>query len=82
MKISATQVNRIFRSYQSQSRIAELNKKANIKTVQRQVDRVEISPQARTMAVLKLISKSAPPAEATKPTAETVPAEETVEETE
>ena len=54
MEISTTQINRIFRSYQSQSRIAGLNKKANIRTIQGQLDRVDISLQARKLAALKL----------------------------
>lgn len=68
MEISGAQINRIFRSYQSQSRIAELNKKANIKSVQGQVDRVDISPQAREMATIKSIPKPVDPqAEEMKP---------------
>ena len=66
MEISNVQINKVFRSYQTQSRIAELNKKANIQSTQGQVDRVNISPQARGMAALKLISKATPQTKASQ----------------
>lgn len=49
MDLSAGEVSRIFRTYQTQSRIAEFNKKESIKTVQSQVDQVTISPEARQL---------------------------------
>ena len=46
------------RLYQTQTRIAELNKKVGIKSIQNQVDRVEISSKARQLAQLKTISNA------------------------
>ena len=59
MEFSVVQINRIFSSYESQFRIAKLNKKANIRSIQGQVDRIDISPQARKLTALKLISNVA-----------------------
>lgn len=51
MSLSIIPINQIFGRYEQQTRIAELNKKTPIKTVQRQVDRVTISPEARQAQV-------------------------------
>ena len=50
MSLSVTQVSRVFQTYRTQERIAELNKQAKLKTVQGQQDRVEISTKARELA--------------------------------
>jgi hypothetical protein len=47
MNISIVPVSRIFKTYQGQARIAELNSKNPVKRVQTQRDRVSISPEAR-----------------------------------
>ena len=47
MDISIVPVSRIFKTYQGQARIAELNKKNPVKRVQTQRDRVSISQDAR-----------------------------------
>lgn len=47
MDLSIQKVSQIFRTYRTQERIAELNKQANLKTVQAQQDRVSISTKAR-----------------------------------
>ncbi len=47
MDLSIQKVSQIFRTYRTQERIAELNKQANLKTVQTQQDRVSISTKAR-----------------------------------
>ena len=49
MNFSVRPVSRIFQSYRTQERIGELNRQANIKTVQTQRDRVDISPKAREL---------------------------------
>jgi len=59
MEISSAQISQIFRSYLNQARIAELNKKANIKSVQGQVDRVSISATARQLAASRSLSGAA-----------------------
>ncbi|MFQ5673641.1 MAG: hypothetical protein ACE5G9_11140 [Nitrospinales bacterium] len=64
MEISSAQISRIFNSYLNQARIAELNKKANIKSVQGQVDRVDISTAAKQQLALRALSKALAPAEA------------------
>ena len=58
MDFSSIPVAKAVRIYQTQTRIAELNKKANIKSVQGQIDRVEISRKARQLIQLKTISKA------------------------
>lgn len=58
MTISIGPISRVFKAYQSQLRVAELNKKENIKTVQGQVDRVSISPQARQLVSLERASNA------------------------
>ena len=47
MDFSIVPVSRVFKTYQGQARIAELNKKSSVKRVQGQVDRVNISNAAR-----------------------------------
>ncbi len=47
MEISIVTVNRVFKTYQGQARIAELNSKNPVKRVQGQRDRVSISNEAR-----------------------------------
>ncbi|MEK9630072.1 MAG: hypothetical protein VW455_13765 [Nitrospinota bacterium] len=47
MDFSIVPVTRVFKTYQGQARIAELNKKSSVKRVQGQVDRVNISNAAR-----------------------------------
>tara|TARA_B100000686_G_scaffold334196_1_gene401119 strand:+ start:586 stop:813 length:228 start_codon:yes stop_codon:yes gene_type:complete len=58
MDFSAIPVAKALGIYQTQTRIAELNKKANIKSVQGQIDRVKISLKARQLTQLKTISKA------------------------
>jgi len=62
--IVITPVNRIFQTYQNQARIAELNKKHAVKTVQGQRDQVTISKEA-----LRLLAEGRPQP-GPKPTAE------------
>ena len=47
MGISIVPINRVFKIYQGQARIAELNSKNPVKRVQGQRDRVSISKEAR-----------------------------------
>ncbi|KMP12034.1 hypothetical protein UZ36_02395 [Candidatus Nitromaritima sp. SCGC AAA799-C22] len=47
MALSIIPAGTILRNFEQQARMAELNKKLTVKTVQRQVDRVSISPEAR-----------------------------------
>ena len=47
MALSIIPVSRVFGNYEKQARIAELNKKTPVKTVQSQADRVTISAEAR-----------------------------------
>ncbi len=49
MQVSMVTVNRVFKTYQGQARIAELNSKNPVKRVQGQRDRVSISNEARMM---------------------------------
>ncbi|MGP0629791.1 hypothetical protein ACTRW9_08785 [Nitrospina sp. 32_T5] len=46
MDFSVTRVSRAFQVYQSQTRIADLNKQSNLRTVQGQADRVSLSTEA------------------------------------
>ena len=46
MPLSIIPVNQIFGKYEHQTRIGELNRKNPVKTIQNQVDRVTISPEA------------------------------------
>ncbi len=47
MNITIVPVSRVFKTYQGQARIAELNSKNPVKRVQGQRDRVSISKEAR-----------------------------------
>ncbi|MZH45549.1 MAG: hypothetical protein F3739_00700 [Nitrospinae bacterium] len=49
MQVSMVTVNRVFKTYQGQARIAELNSKNPVKRVQGQRDRVSIANEARMM---------------------------------
>ena len=49
MDIAIVSTSRIFKTYQGQARIAELNSKNPVKRVQGQRDRVSISKEARTV---------------------------------
>ena len=51
MDISIVPVNRVFKTYQGQARIAELNKKNPVKRIQGQQDKVSISTAARDALV-------------------------------
>ncbi len=62
MEFSPVKLNRISRVYQNQVRIAELNQKNQIKSVQSQVDRVSLSPAARKLAVEAEAAQSTPAA--------------------
>ena len=46
MTLSIIPVNQIFGKYDKQSRMGELNRKNPVRTIQNQVDRVTISPEA------------------------------------
>jgi len=46
MALSIIPVNQVFGKYDQQTRMAELNRKNPVKTIQNQVDRVTISPEA------------------------------------
>lgn len=46
---SIVPVRQVFKSYQSQVKFAELNRRVSIKSQQGQVDRVSISPEARLL---------------------------------
>jgi hypothetical protein len=46
MTLSILPVNQVFGKYEQQARLADLNKKTSVKTIQMQVDRVVISPEA------------------------------------
>ena len=47
MDFSIVPVSKVFKTYQGQARIADLNKKSSVKRVQGQVDQVTISSAAR-----------------------------------
>ena len=46
MSLSIIPLNQIFGKYDQQTRMGELNRKNPIKTIQNQIDRVTISPEA------------------------------------
>ena len=46
MPLSIIPVNQVFGKYDHQTRLAELNRKSSVKTIQSQVDRVTISSEA------------------------------------
>ena len=54
MPLAIVPASQIFGRYEQQVRIAELNKKVPVKTIQSQVDRVTISPEARKAQVLAI----------------------------
>tara|TARA_B100000686_G_C16790332_1_gene978252 strand:+ start:1930 stop:2157 length:228 start_codon:yes stop_codon:yes gene_type:complete len=58
MDFSAVYTLKAVRIYQTQTRIAELNKKANINSIQGQIDLVEISSKAHQLAQLKMLSNA------------------------
>ena len=47
MDFSIVPESKVFKTYQGQTRIAELNKKSQVKRIQGQVDQVSISKDAR-----------------------------------
>ncbi len=49
MTLSVGQTTRIYQTYRSQEKIAELNKQSGLRTVQGQVDSVSISARAREL---------------------------------
>ena len=49
MEFSVGQITKAFRVYQNQYRIGELNRQSNLKTVQGQVDRVDLSASAQQL---------------------------------
>ena len=56
MDFSIVPVSKIFKTYQGQTRIADLNKKISIKRLQGQRDEVSISSAARQALKKKLLS--------------------------
>ena len=52
MSLAIIPVGQIFGKYEQQARIAELNRKTPVKTIQNQADRVTISSEARKAQVL------------------------------
>ena len=71
MPLSIIPVNKIFGKYDQQTRIGELNRKNPVKTIQNQVDRVTISPEALKKraidAALSAIQNSSQVSAETKP---------------
>ena len=71
MTLSIIPVNKIFGKYDQQTRIGELNRKNPVKTIQNQVDRVTISPEALKKrainAALSAIQNSSQVSAETKP---------------
>ena len=79
MSLSIIPLNQIFGKYDQQTRMGELNRKNHIKTIQNQVDRVSISPEAvkkRAIGVALSVIQNKNPA---LPEAESIP-EENVED--
>ena len=78
MPLSIVPVNKIFGKYDQQTRIGELNRKNPVKTIQNQVDRVTISPEALKKrainAALSAIQNSSQVSAETKPATKTKPA--------
>ena len=74
MTLSIIPVNQIFGKYDQQTRLGELNRKNPVKTVQNQVDRVTISPEALKKraidAALAAIQNSSQVSTEAKPTSE------------
>ena len=77
MTLSIIPVNQIFGKYDQQTRMGELNRKNPVKTIQNQVDRVTISPEALKKrainAALSAIQNSSQVSAETKPATETKP---------
>jgi hypothetical protein len=46
MSLLILPVNQVFGKYEQQARLADLNKKSPVKTIQMQIDRVSISPES------------------------------------
>ena len=71
MTLSIIPVNQIFGKYDQQTRMGELNRKNPVKTIQNQVDRVTISPEALKKraidAALSAIQNSNQVSDETKP---------------
>ena len=59
MDFSIVPVSKVFKTYQGQARIADLNKKSQVKRVQGQKDQVTISSAAR-QALWKSLLEEAP----------------------
>ena len=59
MDFSIVPVSKVFKTYQGQARIADLNKKSQVKRVQGQKDQVTISRPAR-QALWKSLLEDAP----------------------
>ena len=77
MTLSIIPVNQIFGKYDQQTRMGELSRKNPVKTIQNQVDRVTISPEALKKraidAALSAIQNSSQVSAETKPATETKP---------
>ena len=71
MTLSIIPVNQIFGKYDQQTRMGELNRKNPVRTIQNQVDRVTISPEALKKrainAALSAIQNSSQVSSETKP---------------
>ena len=59
MDFSIVPISKVFKNYQGQARIADLNKKSQVKRVQGQKDQVTISSAAR-QALWKSLLEDAP----------------------
>ena len=74
MTLSIIPVNQIFGKYDQQTRMGELNRKNPVRTIQSQVDRVTISPEALKKraidAALAAIQNSSQVSTEAKPTSE------------
>ena len=74
MPLSIIPVNQIFGKYDQQTRMGELSRKNPVKTIQNQVDRVTISPEALKKraidAALAAIQNSSQVSTEAKPTSE------------
>ena len=58
MDFSLNPISQVIRSYSTQTRLGELNKKSGVKTVQRQEERVTISQEAKQLLAMKNISNT------------------------
>lgn len=68
MEFSIVPVSKVFKTYQGQARIAELNKQSPVKRVQGQKDQVTISSAAR-QALWKSLLEETPQVAAQEPSA-------------